>query len=515
MERIACVDIPNFALQRLAITEPAWAEGPLGIVAEMRPQSPLLQVNQRAREQGVQVGMRYGAALSLCPYLRVECSTADALEAQRLVITERLQHYSPLVERHRAWPDSFWLRGKGMATLWKSATMWAQSIHTAFACHALQATVVTGFSRFLCLAIARQNPGKTLAFRTLAEERAQASTVALECLGLAPELLDEFARLGVRTLAQLQALPTGAVQRRYGVEAASLLRLVREEAPLETRMLRPPKRYETEEAWDEAVPESTALLFLLQAPLERIFETLSYDGLLCASLHFCFHFDWPNYIDDRLQRRASEASVPVKGTLEFELRAAHASLDVARWNQLLRLRLEHLRLPLGVKLVHIRAQPARAVWSQESWGTGLEARTPRALLEELATLRTELGENAVGRLEVRAAHLPEARQGWLPLDTLEAPAAHPRFVPTMVRRMRPTPAPFPLSVRGEAPKKWLPLSGEEGRRVRMAGPYVVSGAWWHREVEREYYYVHVKRGDVLWVYYDRVRARWFLHAQVY
>ena len=33
-------------------------------------------------------------------------------------------------------------------------------------------------------------------------------------------------------------------------------------------------------------------------------------------------------------------------------------------------------------------------------------------------------------------------------------------------------------------------------------------------IHREYYFVRARRGDVLWIYYDRQRQRWFLQGQV-
>ena len=46
----------------------------------------------------------------------------------------------------------------------------------------------------------------------------------------------------------------------------------------------------------------------------------------------------------------------------------------------------------------------------------------------------------------------------------------------------------------------------------MYGPYRVSGGWWKRLVERDYYYAETDHGDLLWLFYDRPRQRWFLHG---
>lgn len=53
----------------------------------------------------------------------------------------------------------------------------------------------------------------------------------------------------------------------------------------------------------------------------------------------------------------------------------------------------------------------------------------------------------------------------------------------------------------------------------MSGPYIVSGGWWNRsfpggEVHREYHYARTEDGEILWVYYDRRRRRWYLTGKV-
>ena len=46
----------------------------------------------------------------------------------------------------------------------------------------------------------------------------------------------------------------------------------------------------------------------------------------------------------------------------------------------------------------------------------------------------------------------------------------------------------------------------------MQGPHRVSGGWWVRTVERDYYFVTTEAGEILWVFYDRVRRAWYLHG---
>jgi protein ImuB len=55
---------------------------------------------------------------------------------------------------------------------------------------------------------------------------------------------------------------------------------------------------------------------------------------------------------------------------------------------------------------------------------------------------------------------------------------------------------------------------DEGTVRETFGPYVVSGGWWAREVQREYYFVRTAGGRALWMFYDRRRMGWFIQGEV-
>jgi hypothetical protein len=44
---------------------------------------------------------------------------------------------------------------------------------------------------------------------------------------------------------------------------------------------------------------------------------------------------------------------------------------------------------------------------------------------------------------------------------------------------------------------------------------VIEGGWWTgRPIHREYPFIETARGELLWIYHDRPRRRWFLQGQV-
>jgi protein ImuB len=143
-----------------------------------------------------------------------------------------------------------------------------------------------------------------------------------------------------------------------------------------------------------------------------------------------------------------------------------------------------------------------------------EVRRQRKAAERaLARIRARFGNEAVVRARLEEAHLPEARFVWESLAQLGE--ARPRAVRdgVLVRRILARPVPLPARSRRE-PDGWMLRGLAEGPVVRIHGPYLVSGGWWARRVHREYHFAETQRGDLLWVFYDRVRRRWFLHGRV-
>ena len=107
----------------------------------------------------------------------------------------------------------------------------------------------------------------------------------------------------------------------------------------------------------------------------------------------------------------------------------------------------------------------------------------------------------------------EHLQDWGSCDKVDRPQPFEVRYPPLVRRYFASP--IALAPRGRnEPDGWL-LSGlESGSVERLVGPYVIAGGWWARSIEREYYFAETRKGAIYWVYYDRLRRRWFLQGSI-
>jgi protein ImuB len=128
-------------------------------------------------------------------------------------------------------------------------------------------------------------------------------------------------------------------------------------------------------------------------------------------------------------------------------------------------------------------------------------------------LRAAFGEGCVVRAQLLSAHLPEAGFCWVPIDAVPPPQPRPEPPPVLVRRLLAHPLPLPSRSRHEE-DGWLLRGVSHGPVLRLHGPYPLQGGWWRAEVARDYHYAEMHNGALLWIYFDRVRRRWFLQGSV-
>jgi protein ImuB len=492
---MACVDVPVLPLQLLLRQNPGWKEHAAAVVAEDRPQAPLLYVNEAARRTGVLPGQKFAGALGLAKDLRAGTIASVHVERSVREITELLRRHSPDVEPDVSSPGVFWIDAGGLHRLHPSLVAWARGIAAALEASQLAATVVVGFSRFGTYAVAKSGRGVKV-FSSAADEDAAMRRVPLRRLDVDPELRDRLDALGMKTAGDFLGLPAGGLRRRFGEAAYRLhcLAAGKAWAPLQPVPYVEPHQREAElEAPDG---DAQRLLFLIKQLLDSLLAQLARRSEALALLTLRLVLD--NHTE------YSES-----------LRPAAATLDGVQILGLVRLRLETLRLTSGVVELRVSAEGVRATAGQIEMFR-VSRRDPEAAHRAFARLRAELGEDAVVRAALREGHLPAARFAWERMDALPDRMPQPRDVSPrpLVRRIYHAPIALPPRPRHE-PDGWLLRGLEHGRVETLSGPYVVSGGWWGRRgAHREYYFARMSRGELLWIYHDKKRRRFFLEGRV-
>ncbi len=499
MDRMACVDLQAFPLQLLLKRHADWQSRPVVVVDHDKPQGVILWANERACTHRIRPGMRYSAGLSLVRNLHAGEVLATDISRGVASLVDRLRRFSPDVEPCGDEPGVFWLNASGLSHLYASPRHWATEIRTALETAGFRSTIAVGFTRFGTYAIAKwagsDAGAKGVAvLRDVATERIQAGQVPLDRLGIAPTLRDSLLKLGVRTVRAFLRLPATGIRRRFGSEAHRLHRLAAEDLWVPLQPLRMTDPLVQRHDLDDPESDVSRLLFLIKRLLHRLLITVTARHEVFTAL--------------TLRLRLDRAGVQTE-----QIRPAAPTGDVRQIMNLVRLRLEAISLAAGVTEIRLTAGAQRATTAQHGLFVEQPRRDLAAANRALARIRAEFGEGAVMRARVTDGHLPEARFVWEPIDTLARPQPRDVALRPMVRRMHVTPIPLPPRPRHE-PDGWLVRGGVRGHVMDLAGPYLVSGGWWRTAVHREYYFAHMRDGDVLWIYYDRPRRRWCWQGQV-
>nr|WP_255216544.1 hypothetical protein [Pseudenhygromyxa sp. WMMC2535] len=484
--------------------QPQWRALPVAVVEADRPQAKLLWVNEHARALRVLPGMRLAAARSLAPQLRASVVPEAQISAAIDALFSLLSGFSPRVEPQQNEPGTLWVDPSGMCLLWGDLEQWAESVSAALSQQGLLAAVVVGFHRFRCQAIARSRPALEPSVYVLADPRREARLAAgvpLDRLGFSPTLRDELAGLGVHTLGEFMALPRAELRARFGVEAQRLHARGGDDdwAPMQPRAFVDPIRDHVQ--LDPPEEKLERLLFRIKPALEGLLRRLADRGAAMSRLRLTLELD---HADG--QAHLLEPAAP--------------TLDAMQLLELLRLRLEAIGagLPAGVETFTLELEGQRSDPRQIALFRAQQKRDLEAGERALARLRALFGPESVSVAALAPAHLPEARFCWTPLTRLAYPDPQRMQVdgelPPRVRRLLPRPR--RLAATDEALRPGERLDPSLGVIARMQGPFRASGGWWVRQVEREYYYAEIDgregEAEILWVFYDRPRRRWYLHG---
>jgi len=509
------VCVPEVRLQVLLRDRPTWRSLPVAVVAEDRPDAFLVALNGRARREGLDASMRQGVARSLVPTLRAAVVTDARVREATRDLAEALRALSPRVEPDDAAAGVFTVDPSGMGSLHRDARAWALAARRAVGAHGFVCSVAVGFDRRAAHAIARC-ARRVVVARTVDEERALAADVHLASLGLHAREVLALAALGLRTLGDLWSLPPDTVRHRFGPAVAELRAWITDDArvPVQPEIPREALRTVVElETPDDDLPR---LLFGLRGALHLLAARLAGRGEAIAALTLTLSLEDHTRVEHRV-----ESAIPTR--------------DVALLVELARLRLSEAALPARVAEMEVLAAPAPLRGEQLSLFAHDRARDRNAAARAMARVRAAFGERSVTRARLREAHLPEGRFAWEPVA---APPTRAAAVATgvcegdgaLVRRLVVPPREIaPEALRALSPMPpvdtfpWLragavndpPVAGAVAVDAwTLATPSRVSGGWWAREVERDYYYAEGDGGELLWVFYDGVRRRWFVQAVV-
>jgi len=501
------IHLPLLSLESFAATlgagQQAW---PLALLDGAR----ISAVNRAAAALGIKPGLKRATALALAPGLLFgQADAARDAQAQVAVAHAAL-----------AFTPSVCLQGERTVLLEVNTTLRAFGGLPKLVDRLQNATQPLGLTQHL--ATAPTALGATL----LAQWRERIETigphttdiVALRrLLGAAPVWLlgpgrehwEALQGMGLRTLADLRALPRAGLARRFGEALLTDLDRARGDAPDPREWLVLAETFESRLELFARADSTEQVLHGAATLLQRLVAWARAQQARVARFTLAMHHE---------PRHRADGTTPERTTLDIAL--AEASNDSVHLQTLLRERLGRLPLPaptLELRL-HCNDLVRRAPPNVELFPTRASER--EGLVRLVERLQARLGRAQVLRVQRVADHRPECATRLQPLDPgapppreAPLPPAEPAGQPAahLTRPVWLLREPQPL-----VEQRLLPLL--DGRPLQMlAGPERIEAGWWDgAPTARDYFVAQTHDGSLVWVYRARLptaEGGWFLQGR--
>lgn len=467
----AAIFLPQLALDGVLRRHPA-PDAPLALITGPAQRRTLLAVNPAAAAAGLRPGLGLNAAHALLP--QFECHDYDAAAAARLqqLLAAWAYRYSSLVCLDGA--DAVMLEVKASLGLFGPWPRFERLLRGDLTALGFQHQVALAPTPLAACVLATARDG-ALALDRRQLERALAP-VPLRAARLSPAQVEAFARMGIRQLREVFALPRPGLARRFGTELPHYLERLLGERPDLRDCYYPPDRFEARLEFNYEIEHHPPLWF----PLKRILGDLG----------------------TYLSRRDG-------GIQRFELRLLHAegastvmtmgllspTRDPAQLFELCRTRLAQVVLPAPVRGLQLLARelPPFIPATRDLFATRASELNAWTTLRE--RLRARLGDRALVQLEPHADPRPEHS-----LRAVTQLSAEPALLDLPPRPAWLLPQPEP----------WR----EQARQI-LAGPERIEAGWWDgADIRRDYYVIETQRGQRAWVFRPAgaQEGPWMLHG---
>ena len=467
--RWACILLPRLALDG-AQRRCADPEAPLALVSGARQRRVLHAVNPAARVLGLRRGMALTAAQALADgFATIDHDPDEEARWHRFLAAWAYRFSSQVSTR---WPHALLVEIRGSLGLFGPWPRFQARLRDELRQLGFAHRIVAAPNPVAARALANVHDG--LAIDADAPLRRALGQLPVERAGFGPDTASAFARMGLRTLRQVWALPRDGIARRFPAAVLRHLDELAGEREVALDWYRPPDRFQMRIELGHEVESSQALLF----PLRRLAADLA--AYLAGR-------------DGGVQRFALQLEHEGRADTRVPVGLLAPERDAALLFELARGRLEQAPVPAPVRAIALVADelPAFVPAHRELF----DQRPQQAMAwEQLRErLRARLGEASVHGLRVHADHRPE--MAWRAEE--EGDGGLPPLRPPRPGWLLPRP---------------IPLRGPPPRDI--GGCERIETGWWDGgDVRRDYRLARLSTGQRAWVFQPVPgHGDWWLHG---
>lgn len=290
----------------------------------------------------------------------------------------------------------------------------------------------------------------------------------LQALGEAqPELVDLFARLGLRRLGDLAALSGSDVLGRFGHPGVHAHRLASGADERLSSTTDPAPERRLDHVLDDPLAQTGAVVFVAKQLADELGETLAAQGRVCTRLVVLLETEHGERSERSWYRSAGLTAAAMVERVRWQL---DAWVDLPRGSD--------QEITGGIVLIRLVPEEVRADVGQQLGLWGGQSDADRRAIRAIARLTTLTSETAVTVPVWRGGRLPGDRYRWVPATTVDLDQAT-RMVSRAGTGSGPSgpwpgslPTPSPATV--YADPRPAEVLDEHGRVVEVSGRGVVS-----------------------------------------
>ncbi|MCW2271892.1 DNA polymerase IV [compost metagenome] len=451
----ACILLPQLALDAVLRGRDD-LDTPL-VLLSGPPQRRVLQaVNPAAAALGLRAGQPLTTAQALAGHFTCVDHDPGAIEPLQQLLAAWAYRFSSQVSLH--YPRVLLLEVESSLGLFGPWPAFEARLRAELSALGFRHRIVLASNPVAARMLANCHDG--LALTDLEQTREALEQLPIERIGLPAQATSAFARMGLRRLGQVMALPRQALARRFAADVQLHLDRLLGVRPMALSFYLPPDRFDARIELNFDVESHQALLF----PLRRLINDLAafLAGRDSGVQRFTLHLE---------HAEGPDTCVAV-GLLAAE-RDPQMLFELARG------RLEQLQLGAPVRNLRLLAEdlPAFVPQHSELFDPRPQQSQPWEQLRE--RLRARLGDSAVRNLAAQDDHRPEC--AWRLDNATQLPPA-----PT-------APRPGWLLAEPQA------LPGV-GVRLLTGAERIESGWWDGGDIRRDYYRVQTPTGLYAWAY---------------
>jgi protein ImuB len=483
----ACIHAEEFPAQALLRLRTDLAVQPVAVLDGKPPLETVCSLNRPARLKGAETGLTRLEAEAI-PSLHLLPRSLETEAAARAVLLECAAQFSPRLELVDEGTACACVQGcvldiTGTERLFGPPHTLAARLRDALTEAGLRASVAVSANFHTARLKAAANRGITVV--AAGQEAAALGKLPLSALGLLPDPAEIFALWGIRTLAELAALPESDLVARLGPQAVDWRKLALGALPHTFQPMEATFTLEEFCAFETPVEQIDSLLFVGARMIDCVATRAAARALSLASLEVEMKLD-----GGVLYRRT--------------IRPALATTDRKFLLKLLQLEVAAHPPQAAVLALTLRAQAGQSSKVQ----LGLfapQTPEPSRLDVTIARLKAIAGDDRVGSPMLLDTHRPGSFR-MADFSVVEPGPRAPRIVdaaerdvsstrPSMaLRRVRP---PAPVRVQLDALKPIAFRDREQSYQVSAAyGPWRSSGCWWSTEALNNEYW-NSEEWDVL------------------